>query len=280
MKPTLQRTVCDVVRGGAKFLWPLALAMALLVCTPGCLILPTPEFNTGNARANINKKTPNQFESGKTTRAEVVMALGEPDAVSPDESKLAYRSEKVCGLWFVGGYGSAAGGTITKDRCLIAEFDPQGVLVKVERSATLVGPSQAVRALSQAAPTDSVAKTDASLQTTVRLQKPARWLAGVDGYKPRGAASMLGEAGQLLLTDAELQFISNSQFANAPPALTLAYVTMVEVRVDKYVFGRRLVVRCHGDEVHSFDVLGPRAMATDKQALLAVAGFLQAQVKH
>jgi outer membrane protein assembly factor BamE (lipoprotein component of BamABCDE complex) len=115
------------------------LVFALAMTSAGCLILPTPEFDSGEARANIKKKTPAQFEPGKTTRAEVILALGEPDAVSPDECSLVYRSEKVCGLWFVGGYYSGAGGTIERDRYLVAEFDAHGVLAKFERSAPWVG---------------------------------------------------------------------------------------------------------------------------------------------
>ena len=123
----------------ARNLAALGLALALTLATSGCLIIPTPEYDSGKARANINKKTPQRFEPGKTTRAEVMMALGEPDAVTPDERKLAYRSEKVCGLWFVGGGYSAAGGTITKDRYFVAEFDERGVLLKAERSSTWIG---------------------------------------------------------------------------------------------------------------------------------------------
>lgn len=280
MKTTRLRTVCDVVRGGAKFRWPLAFAMALLVCTPGCLILPTPEFNSGNARANINKQTPKQFAPGKTTRAEIILALGEPDAVSPDESKLAYRSEKVCGFWFVGAGYSGAGGTIQKDRYLVAEFDGQGMLQTMERSATWAGSSPTATVVAPVATANASAPSGAPPQAAIRMQKPARWLAGMDGYKPSGATGVLGEPGQLILMDAKLEFTSNSQFANSPPALALDYEKIVEVRVDKYIFGRRLVIRCRGDEVHSFDVLGPKAMSTDKQALLAVAEFLQARIKH
>lgn len=60
----------------ARIPWPLALALVLLVGVPGCLILPTPEFNSGSARANVSTTPPQQFVPGKTTRREVVLGLG------------------------------------------------------------------------------------------------------------------------------------------------------------------------------------------------------------
>jgi hypothetical protein len=257
----------------------LHVGVVLLVCTSGCLILPTPEFNSGKARANITKKTPARFELGKTTRAEVVLGLGEPDAVSPDESKLAYRSEKICGLWFVGGQGGGASGAFTKDRYLVAEFDARGVLLKLERSATWAGSSAAPTVLSQAAMADATAPAAASPQTAIRLQKPARWLAGMDGYKPAGATTTLGEPGQLLLSDSELSFVSGTEFANVGPALALPYGAIATVRVDKFGFGRRLVVRSCSGEVHAFEVLGPKGLAQDRQSLQSVTEFLQARIK-
>jgi hypothetical protein len=274
MKTAIFAIVCNPLRGGGKSHWRLALVAVLLCCTPGCLIIPTPEHDSGQARANISKKTPACFRTSQSTRAEVVLALGEPDAVSPDECKLIYRSEKICGFWVV--YGGS-GGDFMRDRYLVAEFDPQGVLLGLEQSATSLGSSPAAAFCGMANQTNATAFPWASPETIVRLQKPVRWLAGVDGYKSRGAVYQLGEPGLLLLTDTELHFIDSSKFANAGPALTLPYATITGVSVDQHIFGRRMVVRCGGDKVESFEVLGPKAMATDKEALLAVVEFLQAR---
>lgn len=237
-------------------------------------------FDSGKARANLKKQTPKQFTPGQTTRAGVMLALGEPDAVSPDEGKLGYRSEKVCGFWFIGGQGGGVAGTFNKDRYLVAEFDAEGRLVKAERLATWAGSTPAKAVLTRPAGANSTAVSSAARQAAPLLEKPARWLPGVNGCEPRGAASMPGEAGRMLCMDTDLVFVSNGQFANAAPGLTLPYSAITSVRVDKYVFGRRLVVHGRGGDVHSFDVLGPKGRAPDKQAALAVAGFLQARLNH
>jgi len=274
MKPATAR--------GAEFRWPLILVVVLAVSTSGCLILPTPEYDTGSARDNINKQTPKQFEAGKTTHAEVMMALGEPDAVSPDESKLAYRSEKVCGLWFVGGGYSGTGGTITKDRYLVTEFDASGALVKAERTSTWFGTKYAATVLAEgtngavpALPADAV---DADAHPAMMLR--GSWFAGVDGYQGKGSAVWIGQTGRLLLYETRLEFFSNAQFANVGPVLTLPYDSLSEVRVEKFVLGRRLVIRTRAGEPHSFDIYGPKGAALDKSALQGAAGFLQARIQR
>lgn len=265
-----------------RFGRPFALVLVLAVGASGCLILPTPEYDTGKARANISKKTPQQFEPGKTTRAEVMTVLGEPDAVSPDERKLAYRSEKVCGLWFVGGYGAAAGGTITKDRYLVAEFDASGILMKAERTSTWFGTKYAAKVLAEgtngATPALIAGAADADAHPAMMLR--GSWFAGLDGYEGKGSAVWIGQPGRLLLYEKRLEFFSDAEFANAGPVLALPYDSLGEVRIEKYFLGRRLVIRTRAGEPHTFDIYGPKGAALDKSALQGAAGFLQARLQR
>ena len=106
-----------------------------------CIVIPTPQFDSGTARANLNKKSPAGIEPGVSTRQDVLLAFGEPDAVSPDERKLAYRSEKIIGIWIAGGGYSAASGTFTKDRYLVVEFDGKGFVKSREISSRWFVPS-------------------------------------------------------------------------------------------------------------------------------------------
>lgn len=248
----------------------LLAATLLAGCATGCLVIPTPEFDSGDARANINKQTPRQFEAAKTTRTEVVLALGEPDAVSPDELKLAYRSEKICGFWFVGGYGNSAAGTIEKDRYLVAEFDALGVLQKLERSSCWFGTADPEKKLVTAATTNQ--------DPAIRIQTRANWLAGVDGYQSKRATERMGLPGKLSLTDTELRFVSICQFANTEPVLTLPLDAIAGVTVDKYIFGRRLVIRAKTGETNSFEIFGPKGVSQNRQALQAVAEFIQKKI--
>jgi len=62
--------------------------------------------------------------------------------------------------------------------------------------------------------------------------------------------------------------------------LTLPYDSLSEVRVEKFVLGRRLVIRTRAGEPHSFDIYGPKGAALDKSALQGAAGFLQARIQR
>jgi outer membrane protein assembly factor BamE (lipoprotein component of BamABCDE complex) len=265
----------------AQFLPSLALAAALAGGTPGCIVVPTPEYNTGNARDNIRRTTPNQFEPGTTTRAEVMLALGEPDAVSPDESRLAYRSEKVCGLWFVGAYGSGAGGTLTKDRYLVLSFDAQGVLREVERTSTWFGSGSASQLLLGPPAGVSLASADVATDADRPVMAlRAGWLMGVDGYRNPDTATWTGQPGRMLLGGTHLLFLADAEFANSGPTLTVPYDAMAEARVERNLWSRRLVVHTRAGEAHSFEIYGPAGTKQDRQALARAADFLQARVKR
>ena len=111
--------------------------VALMFGATGCLVIPTPHSDSGYARTNVNQHAQEQFVPGKTTREDVIVALGEPDAVSMDEHHLAYRSEKVVALWIVGGGYSTTGGTIYKNRFCVFEFDSQGRFQTVRQTGQL-----------------------------------------------------------------------------------------------------------------------------------------------
>ena len=113
-------------------------ALALAYGTTGCLIIPTPHSDTGYARTNLDLRTPEQFTPGVTPRQDIILALGEPDAVSWDERQMAYRSEKVVALWLVfGGYSGSDAGTIYKNHFYVFEFDPQGRFQTVTKTGEL-----------------------------------------------------------------------------------------------------------------------------------------------
>lgn len=251
----------------------LGLALALTVGTSGCIVIPTPEFNSGAARANINKKTPARFEPGTTTREDVILSLGEPDVVSPDERKLAYRSEKVCGFWILAGGYSATGGTIEKDRYLVLAFDAQGRLLCAERSAHWFTSADARKVLLEEAGQDSDAADEAMCR-----QHRGEWFPHVDGFKQPRDATFMGNPGVFRLAESDLEFITRAQLANAEPALTLPYASLVECRLDKFFLGRRLVVRTRSGEVHSFVLHGSGGVTQDKRAMLAACDFIHSHI--
>ena len=157
----------------------LVLALALAVLVSGCIVIPipTPEFNRSEARANISRKSSQQFEPGKTTRAEVISVLGEPDAVSPDELMMGYRSSKIRGIWLFGTYGFATAGPISKDSYLVVKFDAHGGLQKMESSSHWINVVCANSLLSSA--------TATNMNLGIQWQNNADWQYRVDHDRMR-----------------------------------------------------------------------------------------------
>jgi len=251
--------------------------LLLAVFLSGCIVIPTPEFDSGSARTNITENTPLQFEPGKTTRADIIAALGEPDAVSPDERILAYRSEKIRGWALV----INDEGPVFKDLYLMAEFDDQGILQRFNYSSSWIGTVDPSKML------PTVTSVDAK---AVRLQKPAVWLPGVDGYNGwrtfrnwlTGNAIFTEDQkavhGRLLLTDIDMQFVTYKELANTDPELIIPLETISEVNVDTWGRLGRLVVRSCTDKVHSFEI--QKGIYSDMESLQLFAEFLQNKITH
>jgi outer membrane protein assembly factor BamE (lipoprotein component of BamABCDE complex) len=262
--------------------WHGALFLAFAGCLTGCLVIPAPPTDSGYARTNLDRHTPEQFTPGMATREDVVLALGEPDAVSWDECQLAYRSEKVVGFWMFGGYGGGDAGAIYKDHFYFFEFDPRGRFQTVTKNSEW----SSVEGMKQPQLNSLVFKSVHSngapaifLGDPVRCDDPnSFWLAGVDGYRSKGAKSMVGRPGRLLLTESNLVFLTAFQFANAGPALSFPLASVAEARVDEWS-ACRLVVRLDTGDVHSFEIHRPGSFWQDKPALQAACDFIQSKIK-
>ena len=255
----------------------LALILFPVICFSGCVAIPTPEVNSGNARVNINEETEAQFVLGVTTRADVIYKLGEPDAVSPDEHILVYRTEKIRG-WAVVVIDL---GPVMENRYLLAKFDEQGILQKMEYSPSWLISEDPSKMLT------AVTTPDAKI---VRLQKLATWLPGIDGFmNRRGFMNMITTTaveneekiqvkGRLLLTDVDLQFVSYKDLANSPAKLIIPFEAITEVEIDRFLKIKRLVVRTSTGEVHSFNIL--RGILVDHEALQECCEYLKSKVNH
>ena len=107
----------------------LALA-AVGVWLAGCLIIPT-NYLAAGSRHNVSPKTAGRFQPGVTTKADVLLTLGEPDSVPDDGRRLDYEWSRVKAIWFVGGYGAAIGGEIQYSNVLQVSFDASNRLTQV-----------------------------------------------------------------------------------------------------------------------------------------------------
>jgi hypothetical protein len=110
--------------------WHLAGALAVLVScmVVGCVVLPIPvDYHAASSRKNVKTDDILWLVPGQTTREEVLLRLGEPDAVSDDDLSMSYQWEKIQLGLFVAVYGGGGGySEYGKDYSLDLHFDPCG----------------------------------------------------------------------------------------------------------------------------------------------------------
>src|SRR5439155_3810016 len=83
----------------AVWVWLAVLLTSLL---SGCIVVPLPNRDTGNPRKDLGQPTASRIEPGVATIEDVLLKLGEPGAVSPDERSLACRSQKTAAMGTAG----------------------------------------------------------------------------------------------------------------------------------------------------------------------------------
>jgi hypothetical protein len=124
---------------------PRLLFLLLLLGLPsaGCVWWP----DHGHLhRGEIPASQVQAFIEGRTSRADVVLALGEPEWVSADERRLLYWVSEVHSWLFAYMVADAATMYFATDRYYLFEFDQQGLLQRrrcAEQSAEH-GPSYAM----------------------------------------------------------------------------------------------------------------------------------------
>jgi outer membrane protein assembly factor BamE (lipoprotein component of BamABCDE complex) len=262
----------------AKTVWPsartLGLVAGLAVFTSGCLIIPTPHFDSGHARSNFNKRSLRQIEPGVTSREQVLLQFGEPDAVSSDRRKIAYRSEKVVAYWIAAGGYQASGGTLTKDCYLVVEFDERGVVRNRKMSTHWLFP----------VPVDSVMVTKgwqeesgAAIDKASMISGRGEWFPNVDGFETIAGGLVIGYLG---LTPEAIVFRDRTQSGDSEPRWVLPYQGLKDCRLAKFVLARRVVVRTLDNQVHSFSFTGPHGIMQDEKKTRAAYEFIEGKMAN
>ena len=93
----------------------------------GCIV-PWNDYAAGSRR-NVREETAQMIIPGQTTKEEVYFALGAPDEVSPDGSRVVYNWAKVKALV---GVGLGATSEAVQKSSLIITFNERGVVVQRE----------------------------------------------------------------------------------------------------------------------------------------------------
>jgi len=118
-------------------LWPAQLFALLCIALVACVPLaPLPPESLGD-RDNLKADTVSFIEVGKSTRAELLMRLGEADAAALDSSWLLYRTREGLGgavHALISGTGMPMGAIATRDfnfARLVVYFDASGVVERI-----------------------------------------------------------------------------------------------------------------------------------------------------
>lgn len=103
--------------------------LLLLAAAPlaGCLIIPT-DYYTIDSRRNVDNEPLTTIVPGKTTRQELLLSLGEPDAASADETELWYVASKIRAIIIVGDRGSE----YRVDSCHVLHLDGRGQIARIQ----------------------------------------------------------------------------------------------------------------------------------------------------
>ena len=122
--------------------------LPVLCLVNGCVVLPLPanSFAAGS-RSNVRAEDTEWLVSGRTSREDVLLRLGEPDEASSDDSRLIYRWQWISTVvvWAAaGGYGGAAGHTASgRDYALELVFDAEWKLKSWDLRRSKLGGKEA-----------------------------------------------------------------------------------------------------------------------------------------
>jgi len=127
------------ILSASRLAWAFGRAalFAMVVLAAGCVVIPTQEHDLLAGRGQIDQSDIEFLQAGTTTRQDVLLRFGEPDAIICGQSILAYRWVVSRGIWIVvaaspSGAGTPGGGVaaghIPRTYMLLLEFDVHGRL--------------------------------------------------------------------------------------------------------------------------------------------------------
>lgn len=122
----------EVVR--AVSLWKMVACSVVLAAAAGCVI-PTPgALDEGSARANIARDVVELLKPLQTTRADVVLRLGNPTERLAGDRFFIYDWATVDLIWAFCAGGECIGGPLARTAHFLGfEFDPENRVVEVRK---------------------------------------------------------------------------------------------------------------------------------------------------
>ncbi len=221
-----------------------------------------------DSRQNIGDTVPDFIVVGKTTRADVLLTLGEPDDASDNGLWFAYtRSSREGGfLFLVSGQGGPSSEKMVSRRVIVT-FDEAGVVTstKYERVPWTAGEVGAGPSMSRGPwasgeylfPTDSSGVSGEGGIIAGKAFAPALWHKGIRGWAEVKAFHLEPPAieGSLFVGDNAVFFFSPNADNKSTPLLKLPYTDIADVYIEKFGLNRRVVVKRTDGSYESFSVV-------------------------
>jgi len=110
----------------------LACMFAVLLSSGGCILIPTPPHKSDSlpTRQNLSPKAAAEIQVGVTSREQVLLRFGEPDATFDQQRRFAYLWADVVAWWFASGGYQGDAGEIGQGCVLEIDFDPRGIVIR------------------------------------------------------------------------------------------------------------------------------------------------------
>ncbi len=244
----------------------------------GCLGLaacpfPIPAGNYG--RDNIGDTVPASISTGKTTREEVLLALGEPDGESGQQQHFTYyRVEGHGGMGFllvtVGGGGAATSEKKSYTRLLI-DFDANGTVsaAHVQQDSCAEGSVYFGREVSsepcvRVDPHGPLEQNAALVQEEhPQLFGNISWFAGAGSRQGlfRAMAEPMPVLGTVVVTDTRVMFFGPGADSESTPLFRREYSDIAASRLDTSLLGDRLVIVGTDAKSDAFELAGFTSVA-------------------
>lgn len=276
-----------------------AAAALLSAAAVACVPIPLVPGDFETSRTNIDAASVQRIVAGRSTRADVLLELGEPDGQSDSADRFVYsRVASKGGIAFLvaGAAGNSMGaGTVESRRMsylrLVIRFDASGVVTdaKLQSDACLetdLGDQALTGRCADVTGLDLpplVAAAESAALAEIpggRSFAPARWIPGLRGYSnlmaSGGTATAHVRKGRLVVGASRLLFVSPEGDEPARVYLELAFKGIAEAYVDELGSSRSLVVRRPDGRSETFSFGG---FWTDRKATEAALEAIEAKRK-
>ena len=265
------------------------LAALMPLAVAGCAMGPMLPRDVPQSRRNVGESVPDFIVAGKTTRADVLIGLGEPDGATEGGEQFVYTSVRGRGGFFFFSLRGSFDLEKRSYRRLVILFDDAGVVKnsRLEVASCLgsdqyreSGPDEHSQCVDMTGrdlpPVDSGDASAAEELAHGQVFEPAQWLPGGRGFDSASPGGLAVD-GRLVVGESSVLFLPPQADSRTGPLIKLAYGQMAEFYVDKSWLNRRLVIMRTAGTYESFSIGGAWV---DRKATEAAAALIETRRKQ